>query len=394
MPIARQSAHLGNSVQTLPPSGEACVGFWFVFHQNPVYQTFANMPLTVPQKIRLVELAIQTGSATTARRRFMREGNRRSGPSVKLIRRLLAQFRVTGALAGSKRKRACPVSARAVVKIKKAIAKNPHHSTRQLAEIAEVSQSVVEKILKKWLGLYPYKLQRVQKQRRGDKAKRIRLCKWLVPKLNRPQFHRNLFTSDECHFFLNGAVLKQNCRVWGLSPPSETIPYDPYAPHITVWCALSSTTVVGPYFFEDGGATVTVTGARYREMLEQFFVPELQRLNLPLNRIWFQQDGAPAHTAAHVLGYLAEVFPGHVISKNAAVVWPPRSPDLAPPDFFLWGWLKNQCYAKPVSTLRELKWRIRRHLRAVPPSMLHAVGDSMLARCRACVANKGGTFEH
>jgi len=35
------------------------------------------------------------------------------------------------------------------------------------------------------------------------------------------------------------------------------------------------TLVIGPYFFEDGGATVTVTADRYVEMLETFLRPKL-----------------------------------------------------------------------------------------------------------------------
>jgi hypothetical protein len=33
--------------------------------------------------------------------------------------------------------------------------------------------------------------------------------------------------------------------------------------------------VIGPYFFEEGGATVTVTANRYVEMLETFLHPKL-----------------------------------------------------------------------------------------------------------------------
>jgi hypothetical protein len=35
------------------------------------------------------------------------------------------------------------------------------------------------------------------------------------------------------------------------------------------------------------------------------------------------------------------VFPGRLISKR---LWPPRSPDLSPPDLFLWGHLKDTVY--------------------------------------------------
>ena len=78
-----------------------------------------------------------------------------------------------------------------------------------------------------------------------------------------------------------------------------------------------------PYFFEEGRRTVTVTGSRYLDMLQEFFVPELQRRGIPLNKVWFQQDGASVHTTAVALKYLRDTFGTRLISKGASVPWPP-----------------------------------------------------------------------
>jgi hypothetical protein len=45
---------------------------------------------------------------------------------------------------------------------------------------------------------------------------------------------------------------------------------------------------------------------------------------------WFQQDGATAHTANNSFKFLNEIFGERDISRN---IWPPRSPDITPPDF-------------------------------------------------------------
>jgi hypothetical protein len=47
------------------------------------------------------------------------------------------------------------------------------------------------------------------------------------------------------------------------------------------------------------------------------------------------------------MAYLESVFPGRLISK---ILWPPRSPDLSPPDFFLWGHLKDTVYSNHPHT--------------------------------------------
>ena len=52
-------------------------------------------------------------------------------------------------------------------------------------------------------------------------------------------------------------------------------------------CAVTCSCVFVPYFFEDeNGAAVTVAAERYNHMLNTFFFPELQRLNL--KDMWMQ----------------------------------------------------------------------------------------------------------
>ena len=79
------------------------------------------------------------------------------------------------------------------------------------------------------------------------------------------------------------------------------------------------------------GVSETVNGERYRKMIEGFLIPQLQGQD-----IWFQQDGAPAHTARQTIDLPRQHFPGRLISKFGDLNWPPRSPDLTAPDFFLW----------------------------------------------------------
>ena len=43
--------------------------------------------------------------------------------------------------------------------------------------------------------------------------------------------------------------------------------------------------------------------------------------------------------------------------------WPPRSPDLNPCDFYLWGYLKSRVYNPLLNTLDELKINIEREIK-------------------------------
>ena len=101
-------------------------------------------------------------------------------------------------------------------------------------------------------------------------------------------------------------------------------------PCLTVLCAVADFGVIGPYFFEEGSATVTVTTDRYVEMLETFLRPKLD--DVDTEHVWFQHDGATAHTARRSLRVLREMFPGRFSYLRGDVEWQARSPDLSPCD--------------------------------------------------------------
>jgi hypothetical protein len=104
---------------------------------------------------------------------------------------------------------------------------------------------------------------------------------------------------------------------------------------VTVWCGVSAFGVLGPYFFENAtGQSVTVTLDRYVELLREFLNDEICRLHVETRLVWFQQDGATAHTAQNSMAVVRGMFPQHVISRFGDAEWPPRSPDLSACDFF------------------------------------------------------------
>jgi hypothetical protein len=90
-------------------------------------------------------------------------------------------------------------------------------------------------------------------------------------------------------------------------------------------------------FFEEDNIAVTVNCDRYCAMLHNFFQPRLGEIfndQHGADNVWFQQDGATAHTSSRSLSLLREMFSGHVISLCGDIGWPLRSPDLTPAIFF------------------------------------------------------------
>ena len=70
--------------------------------------------------------------------------------------------------------------------------------------------------------------------------------------------------------------------------------------------------------------------------------------------MYFQHDGAPSHYTRHVMQHLNDTFPNRWIGHGSTINWPPRSPDLTPLDFCLWGLMKSEVYRKKVDTRDEL----------------------------------------
>ncbi|GFX89507.1 uncharacterized protein TNCV_483421 [Trichonephila clavipes] len=76
-----------------------------------------------------------------------------------------------------------------------------------------------------------------------------------------PAFHKRILFSDEAHFWLNGYVNKQNCRIWSEANPQVYVKTPLHAEKLTVWCALWAGGIIGPYFFKnDEGHNVIVNG--------------------------------------------------------------------------------------------------------------------------------------
>ena len=74
-------------------------------------------------------------------------------------------------------------------------------------------------------------------------------------------------------------------------------------------------------------------------------------------------------------------------------MWPPRSPDLNPCDFFLWGHLKALVYNPLPKTLEDLKANIEREIKNVPKEMLKSTFLNLEKRCKLILSAEGGHIE-
>ena len=111
---------------------------------------------------------------------------------------------------------------------------------------------------------------------------------------------------------------------------------------------------------------------------------------MDLEDIFFQQDGANCHTAAETMQLLQTKVHGRVISRHGDVNWPPRSCDLTPLDFLLWGFFKGKVYANNPQTIPELKDAIGRTIKEISPQMFQNVIENFDKRINVCKHGRDG----
>jgi hypothetical protein len=94
--------------------------------------------------------------------------------------------------------------------------------------------------------------------------------------------------------------------------------------------------------------------------------------------------------------HLNDIFTNWWIGGGSTINWPPRSPDLTPLDFCLWGWMKSEVYRRKVDTWDELLDRIMDAIARIKERQdeLRRATHHVLTRVAKCIDVDGGIFEN
>lgn len=345
------------------------------------------------QRLIIVKTHYKSGeSFAETVRRLRAIFGRNNAPNESTVRRLINKFETKFTLMDEKttvRRRPCR-SLENIAAVRESVAENPDTSIRHRGQELNITRPTLQRILTKDLYLHAYKIQLTQEIKPRDHAQRRGFVDWVLEHHEiDADFSKKIIFSDEAHFQLNGYVNKQNCRIWGAENPRVILEKPMHPPRVTVWCAFRADGVIGPYFFQNAaGNALTVNGVRYREMLTEFLWPELDRIDV--DDMFFQQDGATCHTALETMALLRTRFPHRVISRFGDQHWPPRSCDLTPMDYFLWGYLKDKVYENKPQTIERLKEEIQRVIAEITPQVCEKVIQNFMKRMTVCQRSRGG----
>ncbi|GFO50010.1 transposable element tc3 transposase [Plakobranchus ocellatus] len=89
-------------------------------------------------------------------------------------------------------------------------------------------------------------------------------------------------------------------------------------------------------------------------VLNKYWVSLGRRRGVVRASQWFQQDGATSNTANETIAWLRQRFEERLISRRCDVEWARTHQILTPPDFYLWGFLKDNVYQGNPQTIEEL----------------------------------------
>lgn len=342
------------------------------------------MKYNISQRVFLVKMFYELKEICSVQRCFRQKYPKISTPSHTTIKNIVSNFEKYGSVGHVAPKPKNPGQKRENAKnqLENLVAEFPNLSIRKAASAVGVSPTLVYHIFHDDLHLKPYKFHIWHKLEDKDYQKRVNFANWFI-KLPKSTID-NIIFSDEAYFYLTLPVNNQNNRQWSESQPCLGVEKPLHDQKVLVWCAISAKRIFGPYYFED-----YVNQHNYLNMLNSFFWPKVLK-TAEYEKYYFQQDGARPHTATAVQTWLYDKFGQKFVDKD---LWPPRSPDLNPCDFYLWGHLKQVVYNPLPKTLDDLKANIEREIKNISKNILKSTFLNFQKRCELIFSAGGGHIE-
>ena len=217
---------------------------------------------------------------------------------------------------------------------------------------------------------------------------RMELCDWLQAN---PELLGVILFSDETSFTRDGINNSRNVHTWPHDNPHETsVTNFQRRFAVNIWCGVIGNRLITSFVFDNN-----LTGNTYVAFLRNELPGLLEDIPLIRSQIYIQHDAAPPHYTRYVREYLNESFPNRWLGRGGPIAWPPRSLDLTPLHYYLWGHMKTLGYESKVDSRTELRDRIfaaAEHVRNHPDNIASAI-HTLLKRAKNCLSTGGGQFE-
>ena len=298
--------------------------------------------LTTEQPVFVVRKYYETGSYIEVQEAFRGRFPNRDPPVKATIWKNVTKYEKSGTSLnlnkGNSGRRRTATSVQNLDAVRVLLENNPNISARR--NDSGLSRASFNRITKTDLRWYPYSIKVRHALQENDFRRRLHFSNWFVEQCRNLRFLPNIVISDEAAFAMNGKVNTRNVRQYAPAgnPPPFNFERNASRAKVNVWTGICGNGVLlGPFFIEGNLDGIS----DYNLLIERVFPPLMANFRDQFDddhflRLWWVQDGAPAHTLLMVRDILMEMFQNRVIALHHDIEWPARSPDLTPCDFFLW----------------------------------------------------------
>jgi len=171
---------------------------------------------------------------------------------------------------------------------------------------------------------------------------------------------------------------------WDIPSAEETeIPNAPHQEHVDN--VLDSQGVVHKEFVQE---RKTINAEFYKGVMDHL-LKRIQRVRPPAfccRDFFLLYENAPAHKVASVCQFLTP--------KNVTTLYhPPYSPDLSPPDYFIFPKLKMKLKGLQFADVVEIQEAVTDGLKKVQNEEFSAAFQKVYDRTKACIYANGACFE-
>uniref|UniRef100_A0A8C3CC15 Transposase n=1 Tax=Cairina moschata TaxID=8855 RepID=A0A8C3CC15_CAIMO len=274
-----------------------------------------------------------------------------------------------------------------VSRVKNLLNHDHRMSIRMIADDLSIPQTQIFEMVKENLAMRKVCTKFVPRVLSEEqKANRKVICQDLLHHVNEePDFLDNVVTGDDTWVFEYDPESKRQSTEWHTpaSPRPKKARMSKSKQKSMLICFFDQHGVIHKEFVPPGQTVNAV-----------FYVEVLTRLRKCIARVhpaivnnWqLHHDNALSHAVFRVVEYLAQ-------HKVAMLPQPPYSPDLAPPDFFLFLRIKLTLKGKHHTSVEALQGAMTRELSSIPVQAFLETYENWKTRWQQCVDAEGCYFE-
>lgn len=274
-----------------------------------------------------------------------------------------------------------------VAKVKELLDSDRRLSLKMIADEVSVNKFTVHQIVTQDLmmrkvcaKLVPRVLTAEQKQQRVD------VCREMLNALeNNPHFLDNVVTGDESWTFQYDPETKAQSSEWHTpaSPRPKKARMSKSRIKTMLIVFFDKRGLIHKEFVPQGK---TVNAEFYKEVLQRLH-RAVKRKRQDLAQRWrLHHDNAPAHTAFLVTSYLTRI-------GVEVLPQPPYSPDLSPPDFFLFPKVKRCLKGHRFDDIPNIQRAVTKALTGITQTDYSGAYEAWKTRWQRCVDAQGEYFE-